>query len=156
MINELDMYHLPGEWISIDCSSYVVSESDNVTLLFKRKGSSKISFPSVDNTKIKRVSKNDFNITHLEYNDTGTYMCSNQTLRNNTRYLVIFAKYELVILHAGKVGMGCIQLHVYNNCNLIRCKLSIYALTLIYLERFEECYQRWPDYEGVCRHPVNY
>ena len=101
-IFEGDNYRLRGQWTTLDCSSLVVHESDNVTLLFKRKGSSKISFPPVDNKKIKLVSKNNFNITRLEYNDTGMYMCSNQTLRNNTRYLVIFAKYKLVVLK-GKI-----------------------------------------------------
>ena len=90
-----------GGWIIVDCQFHPVSELD-ATLLFKRNGSTKISLLSVDNTKIKLVSKNYFNITHLEYNDTGMYMCSKQTLRNNTHYLVVFIKYKHVVIK-GKV-----------------------------------------------------
>ena len=103
------IYNLPGEWKSIDCST--VDDPDNVTLLFKRKGSNKISFPSVDNKKIKLVSKHVFNITNLQYNDTGMYMCGKQVLWNDTHYLVIFFEERIVV----RKGKFCInrQLHFF-------------------------------------------
>ena len=106
------MYHIPGDWKSIDCSSYGehVIPTD-VVLLFQRYNSTKISFPSVDNKKIKLISKNNFNITRLTYNDTGIYMCS--VLWSNNNYLEIFEIYKLIVVE-GKV----LSSHI--NKNIIR------------------------------------
>ena len=103
IINEIGMYHIPGDWKSIDCSSYGehVIPTD-VVLLFQRSNSSKISFPPVDNKKTQLISKNNFNITRLTYNDTGTYMCSVQVLSSNNNYLEIFEIYKLIVVE-GKV-----------------------------------------------------
>ena len=62
----LKNWRLPGEWMKIQCT---VNVEENVTLLFNDR---KLT---VDNRKVKYISKNIFNISGLQIEDEGDYKC---------------------------------------------------------------------------------
>ena len=79
--------------------------SGNATLLRQPIGKNDtiIIDPSVDNDKIKLVSKNVFNITRLTYNDTGDYMCqSDMSKAPNTTFRTL-TRHRLIVKKEGKI-----------------------------------------------------
>ena len=65
---------LPGEWILINCGKPWL----NTTLGFLSQTSLQKDHPDfspLDKRRIKSPFKNAFNITRLEYNDSGYYWC---------------------------------------------------------------------------------
>jgi hypothetical protein len=64
---------LPGEWILINCGKPWL----NATLSFAPQTSfpKDPGFSPLDKRRIKSPFKNAFNITRLEYNDSGYYWC---------------------------------------------------------------------------------
>ena len=78
----------------------------NSTLSHQPKGMNKTIYNlSVDNEKIRLISKNIFNITNLAYNDSGDYMCESDMLEKpNTASRVI--RYRLIVIK----GKTCLRL----------------------------------------------
>ena len=97
------IYRLPGEWMLIKCNIFDWAPT---TLSFKPNGTTNISDLPVDNEKIKLASKNVFNITRLEYEDSGEYICFIITW-NATGDMVKgeVTRHQLTVLKEGKTCM---------------------------------------------------
>ncbi|CAB4029960.1 basement membrane-specific heparan sulfate proteoglycan core, partial [Paramuricea clavata] len=95
---------LPGEWKVINCGAdwtdaileFTPIDANATTSSYRR---------YVDNEKIKRVSKNAFNITRLTYNDSGDYLCATTVMNGTERIPWEMKRYNLIVLNEGKAFM---------------------------------------------------
>ena len=80
----------------------------NSTLSLQPKGMNETIYNlSVDNEKIRLISKNIFNITNLAYNDSGDYMCESDMLEEPNTASRVMIRYRLIVIKEGKT---CLRL----------------------------------------------
>ena len=80
----------------------------NSTLSLQPKGMNETIYNlSVDNEKIRLISKNVFNITNLAYNDSGDYMCESDMLEEPNTASRVMTRYRLIVIKKGKT---CLRL----------------------------------------------
>ena len=88
---------LPGEWILINCKFPKWAKAD---LAFNPSGAMNDTYLPADHAKIKLLSTNIFNITHLTYNDSGIYKCTCSDKGVPT--WLLNSSYEVCVLKEGK------------------------------------------------------